>query len=215
MMCCIKKLFSKNKEEVKMDNKLKDFITNYMKDNDIPMEEITLIGIRDSKDQDKDVINDQLGFISKDELFLCKGTTEPGVYWVKNKAERNKQGTFHLFAGFHPKMWSIGIHKGYEALTNQYPQCKPTKGWRDANYNFVEDAKDVVVCDYFGINFHRMHPISIVDKIGKYSAGCQVVQNAKDLKYILTNIKNSLAYTSNKKATFNYMLFTIDQLPAS
>jgi hypothetical protein len=197
-----------------MDNTLlHNFIMNYFADKDLPIEEITLIGIRDSKDQEKDVINDYLGFITEKELFLCKGTTEPGVYWVKNKVERNKKGTFHLLEGFHEKIWSIGTHKGYEALTNQYPQCKPTKGWRDANYDFTRDNKDIIVCDYFGINFHRMHPVSIVDKIGKYSAGCQVVQNAKDLAYVLTNIKNSLAYKKDKKATFNYMLFTVDQLP--
>jgi hypothetical protein len=197
-----------------MDNKkIHEFIGQYFIDNKLPIEEITLIGIRDSKDQEKDVINDYLGFWTKTELFLCKGTTEPGVFWVKDKAERNKQGTFHLLEGFHEKIWSIGIHKGYEALTNQYPQCKPTKGWRDVNYDFTRDAKDVVVCDYFGINFHRMHPISIVDKIGKYSAGCQVVQDAKDLAYVLTNIKNTKAYKKDKKATFNYMLFKIDEVP--
>lgn len=195
--------------------KLHKFIGQYFIDNKIAIDEITLIGIRDSKDQDQDVINDYLGFYTKKELFLCKGTTEPGVYWVKNKEERNKKGTFHLMEGFHEKIWSVGIHKGYEALTNQYPQCKPTKGWRDANYNFTRDSSDIVVCDYFGINFHRMHPVSIVDKIGKYSGGCQVLQNAKDLTYVLTNIKNSLAYKKDKKATFNYMLFTIDQLPMS
>jgi len=198
-----------------MDNSLlHNFIENYMADHNLPMDEITLVGIRDSKDQDKDAINDQLGFITKTELFLCKGTTEPGVYWVKDKVERNKQGTFHLNEGFHEAIWSIGIHKGYEALTNQYPQCKPTKGWRDVNYDFTKDAKDVQVCDYFGINFHRMHPISIVDKVGKYSAGCQVVQDAKNLKYILDTIKNTQMYKgTSKKTVFNYLLFTIDQLP--
>jgi hypothetical protein len=212
-MCCFRK---KKQKEAVMDNaKLHKFIGKYFIDNKLPVEEITLIGIRDSKDQDKDVINDYLGFWTKKELFLVKGTTEPGVYWVKNKEERNKKGTFHLLEGFHEKIWSIGTHKGYEALTNQYPQCKPTKGWRDANYNFTRDDKDVEVCDYFGINLHRMHPVSIVDKIGKYSGGCQVVQSPKDFSYILTNIKNSLAYKKSKKATFNYMLFTVDQLPMS
>jgi hypothetical protein len=198
-----------------MDNTmLHNFMINYFADHNLPMDEITLIGIRDSKDQDKDVINDQLGFITKDELFLCKGTTEPSIYWTKS-GERNPSGTFHLNEGFHEAIWCIGIHKGYEALTNSYPYCKPTKGWRDVDYNFTKDAKDIQVCDYFGINFHRMHPVSIVDKVGKYSAGCQVLQNAKDLAYVLTTIKNGSSYKKDKKATFNYMLFTVDQIPVS
>lgn len=179
----------------------------------LPIQNINLIGIRNSKDQDKDVINDYLGFWSKDKFFLTKGTTEPGVYWVKDKKERNKQGTFHLLEGFHEKIWGVGVHKGYEALTNQYPQCKPTKGWRDANYDFTRDDKDVIVCDYFGINFHRMHPISIVDRVGKYSAGCQVLQDAKDLTYILSVIKESEDYKLSKKATFNYLLLNIEDIP--
>lgn len=191
-----------------------EWLINYFQEHRYSIDEFTFIGIRDSKDQEKDVINDYLGYLMLGEIFLTKGTTEPGVYWVKDKAERNKQGTFHLLEGFHNKIWCFGTHKGYEALTNTYPYCKPTKGWRDANYNFTKDNKDIVVCDYFGINFHRMHPIQIVDKIGKYSAGCQVVQNPKDFEYIKAKAKNTLMYKNNpNKTVYNYMLFKIEELP--
>lgn len=199
-----------------MDNTvLHNFIINYFADHNLPTSELTLVGIRDSRDQEKDIINDQLGFFTDTELFLCKGTTDPSVYWTKDTTERNKQGTFHLLEGFHEKIWSIGTHKGYEALTNQYPQCKPTKGWRDANYNFTRDAKEIEFTGYFGVNYHRMHPISIVDKIGKYSAGCQVLQDVKNLKYVLDKVKSTEMYKADKKVAFNYMLFTIDQIPKS
>lgn len=191
-----------------------EWLVDYYTQNNLKIDEVNLFGIRNSKDQDKDVINDYLGFWTMDKFFMCKGTTEPGVYWVKDKAERNKQGTFHLLEGFHEAIWCIGTHKGYEALTNTYPYCKPTKGWRDANYDFTRNDKDIVVCDYFGVNFHRMHPISIVDKIGKYSAGCQVVQKPEDFEYIKAFIKNTDMYKlTPKKTVFNYMLFTIEQIP--
>lgn len=197
-----------------MDDKQRiQWLTDYYIQNGHAVDEINFIGARDSSKQELDVINDTLGFWNKDIIFLCAGTTEPGVYWVKDPAERNKQGTFHLAEGFHDSIWSVGIHKGYEALTNKYPQCKPTKGWRDANYDFTKNNKDVEVCDYFGINFHRMHPVSIVNKIGKYSAGCQVVQDPKKFAKILAAVKATNKYANNKKAVFNYMLFTISQLP--
>jgi hypothetical protein len=197
-----------------MDNiqKIQWLKDNYNQNN-YKISEINLIGIRDSNNQEKDVINDYLGFWSEDKFFICKGTTEPGVYWVKDKTERNKQGTFHLLEGFHEAIWCFGTHKGYEALTNTYPYCKPTKGWRDANYDFTKNDKDIIVCDYFGINFHRMHPLQIVDKIGKYSAGCQVVQDSKNFEYIKSCLKNTKMYHLNNKVTYNYMLYTIDQIP--
>ena len=192
-----------------------DWLHSYYEDNGLPIEEINLIGIRNSKDIEKDIINDYLGFFTDDEIFICKGTTEPSVYWTKTKGERNKKGTFHLKTMFHENVWCVGTHKGYQALVNDWRYCKPTKGWRDANYNFVEDGKDIEVCDYFGINFHRMHPISIVDKIGKYSSGCQVIQDPNDFKYILDTIKNTHMYKgTSKKTVFNYMLFDVKEFLA-
>jgi len=215
-MCKLKRkkiLTNISKEEIMNDKQRIQWLTNFYSQNSHAIDQINLIGFRNSKDQELDVINDMLGFWTADMIFLCAGTTEPGVYWVKDTAKRNKQGTFHLMEGFHDSIWSVGTHKGYEALVNDYRYCKPTKGWRDANYNFVKDNKDIIVCDYFGINFHRMHPISIVDKIGKYSGGCQVVQDPKRFAEILATVKASNKYMKNKNATFNYMLFNISQLP--
>jgi hypothetical protein len=188
------------------------WLNGYYKKNSLPIKEINLFGIRDSSDIEKDVINDYLGFFTKDEFFICKGTTDPSVFYTKNKKERNANGTFHLKEGFHSQIWCIGKHKGYEALVNDGSACKPTKGWRDANYDFVEDPKDVEVCDYFGINFHRMHPTILVPFIGRYSAGCQVVNDVKDFRYIIDSVKKTKMYLgTSKKTTFNYMLFNINE----
>lgn len=184
---------------------MKEFLINYYKVKDYPVRPFNLFGIRDESGMSKDIINDKLGFFSEKEFFICTGTTDPGVLWTVS-AERNKAGTFHLLEGFHERIWTFGKHKGYDALVNDYKHCKPTRGWRDANYNFVRDAKDVEVCDYFGVNFHRMNENAIMKIIGKYSAGCQVVQNIQDFRYIYQKAKES------GETIFNYMLFKIDEV---
>jgi len=189
------------------------WLTKYYKENGLPINEINLIGVRNPAGIEKDVINDFVGYFTKEAVVLSPGTTEPSVYWTTS-GEKNTSGTFHLKEGFHEKIWCVGTHKGYEALVNDYRYCKPTRGWRDANYNFAQDSKDVEVCDYFGINFHRMHPLAIVDKIGKYSAGCQVFQNAKNFNDMMTFIKSSQMYKGTpEKTVFNYMLFAMGTLP--
>ena len=175
--------------------------------------EIILIGIRDNNMEKPDEIKDLLGFWTPQELQLFKGTTSPGVPATKDKSYRNKQGTFHLDEGYHKKIWCFGTHKGYEALVNDGNYCLPTKGWRDANYDFKYDASDLKVKGYFGINFHRMHPTIIASIIGKYSAGCQVIQDAKNFEYIKKTLKNTEMFKSNKKVAFDYILFKKEDFP--
>ena len=179
-----------------------------------PIQEFNLIGIRDETGKDKDVINDYLGYWTKQEFFLTTGTTDPSVFYTKDQNERNPRGTFHLDYGFHEKIWIIGTHKGYEAFQNKWPQCKPTRGWRDKNFNFVKDADDFEVCEYCGINFHRMHLNFIQRLIGKYSAGCQVVNPINDYLKIMADAKKTEMYKQDKLCTFDYMLFRINEVPA-
>lgn len=182
-----------------------DWLRQYYLKNNLPLQTFNLIGIRDEANMSKDVINDKLGFFTDWELFLAEGTTDPGVYWTVSD-ERNPAGTFHLLSGFHEKIWTFGKHKGYSALVNDYRHCKPTRGWRDANYNYIYDKGDRLVCDYYGINFHRMHQTILQKLIGKYSGGCQVVRNIKDFEHIYTK-----ALTSGV-VVFNYMMFKAEEV---
>lgn len=186
---------------------MKDFLPEYYKTHGLPIQKFNLFGIRDESGIKQDVINDKLGFFTSDEVFICPGTTDPGAYWTTSK-ERNPAGAFHLLEGYHDSVWTFGRHKGYPALVNNYKECNPTKGWRDADFNFIRGNKDVVVCDYFGVNFHRMHESAIVKLIGKYSSGCQVVQNPKDFAYILQQARQS------GESVFSYMLFRADEVLA-
>jgi len=193
---------------------LKDFMWEYLGTRGYKHTDFPIVGIRDSTGRNQDIINDYLGFLTKDELFLTEGTTEAGVHYVENKKDRNAQGTFYLRNGYHKKIWCLGLHKGYEALVNDWRKCLPTEGWRDANYNYVYDKEDIKVRGHFGINFHRMSASVLVDKIGKYSAGCQVVRNFDDFRYIIDKFKSSGNYIENREsAVVDYMLFDLKELP--
>lgn len=196
-----------------VEKELNKFISSYFKKKNIDEKEFMLIGIRDEDGMKKDIINDYLSYRLDGELkYLYRGTTDPGVYWTTS-AERNKKGTFHLKTGFHKKIWCLGKHRGYTAFVNNWKYCLPTEGWRDADYNFDYSKKDISVKGHYGINCHRMHKFNIVNRVGKYSGGCQVFQSAKVLKAVISVFKDTCMYNDNKQVAVDYMLFDIKQLP--
>lgn len=228
-MCCLRICSQKKNsnvikenqtvEEVNMDDKNKiAWLESYYQGQNLPIQEINLIGIRDTTDIAKDIINDTLGYWTKDKIFLCRGTTDPSVFYTLDKASRHPSGTFHLDNGWHEKIWRIGTHKGYEALVNKWDSkpelcCKPTRGWRDANYNFVQDVNETLIKDWVGVNLHRMHETVLQKVIGKYSAGCQVVQDIKNFRHIIDTVKSTEMYKKQPLVNFNYMMFLINEVP--
>ena len=195
------------------------WLEKYYKQNNFEIQELNLIGIRDTSDIRQDVINDWIGFWTKNEFFLTRGTTDPSVFWTKD-ASRNPNGTFHLACGFHEKIWIVGIHAegrpgAHEALVNRIQHCRPTRGWRDENYNFTKDPSEVEISGYFGINLHRMHATQIVTKIGRYSAGCQVIQDPKKFAELLGHVKSTWMYQGNNNIAFNYMLLNKSDIPSN
>ena len=82
-----------------------------------------------------------------------------------------------------------------------------------ASRNFIFDGKDKIVCGHFGVNFHHMDSVQGRNQIGDYSAGCQVVRVTGDYTKILNAAKRSAMFLKDKKWCFDYMLFTIEQMP--
>jgi len=110
-------------------------------------------------------------------------TTDPGNYYSKYKL-LNSEGVAILKPGQHKGMWKIGKHRGkYEAGT----QSAKVTVYRDKNKDTSIDV-DVDDTGRFGINLHHAYD---ADTIGKYSAGCQVFQDPKDLKRALKVMKAS------------------------
>jgi hypothetical protein len=151
-------------------------------------DDITIVGIRDPSDQDKDIFNDKLLLVLNSQIYSVKGTTDPGKYWTDNaKKEWGVAGVAHLMEGWYPNVWTIGPHMGEEALV-QYGNAVTV--WRDVDKNYLFDPDiDQVQTGYFGINFH--YTKGDPENIGRWSAGCQVVKIRSDWEAVLEMVKDT------------------------
>lgn len=166
---------------------------------------VNLYGIR-SRDMITNMWNDILGIAYIDDLgnkinLMHKGTTKPGLYWLKNKMG-NINGTFILKSGYYKGCWKTGTHKGYEALVQN--ENGIFKGWRDDNSDGKFDYNGETYSDVTGLNMHTESFIKKTERVGAYSAGCQV--RADDLEHVLVMsiLKKSTKLYGNK---FSYALF--------
>ena len=121
---------------------------------------------------------------SSDKVYRFVGTTDPGLYYTKKPL--NSKGCAHMTRGFHKNCWKLGKHRGkYEALIQTGGKVKV---WRDKNKDYINNDS-IVESGWFGINFH--HGYNATVKIGRNSAGCQVVQNTENLSFIVRLFKGS------------------------
>ena len=162
-----------------------------------------LIPNLDSVDQWNDSIGvlvvHSTGLVQIHGLFV--GTTEPGKFYTNNPM--NKNGAAYVKTDtIHRNIWQIGTH------INQ-PNCLIQTGAeicvnRDFNRDGVRNDK--TECGFFGINFHstldRYNPSSV----GKWSAGCIVVQEKSQHQSCIGIIKGSTEYKSNDRAKFSLIL---------
>jgi hypothetical protein len=107
---------------------------------------------------------------------IYPATTDPGTFWLSNPMY--EQGTAILAQGQYKDAYVIGLHKGlYEALVQQGPVTIIRDYDRDAFLDFNNGTKQT---GNFGINIHRAQSSGTTKYIDRYSAGCQVFQNAED-----------------------------------
>jgi len=126
-------------------------------------------------------------------------TCDPGIYWLENG---RSEGTAILVPGHYRGCWQLGLHRGkYTALT----QCRPVQVYRDNNRDEIIDMIEENIQEgIFGINIHRAHSSAEVQSVGKYSAGCQVIQRSFDFD-VLINACEEQAKTRGWH-TFSYTL---------
>lgn len=166
---------------------------------------LNIFGIRNELGK-VDEFNDIIGIAYKDDIGLEHvinfiATTDPGLYWLKNGLG-NSKGTAILCPGQYRACWKLGFHKGYQAL-----QQSPKSGfkvWRDSNSNGDLDTSGPIYNDVTGLNCHTTSFINEIERVGKYSAGCQVIQDDLDFQIFLSIIKKSAAYYGE---LFSYTLF--------
>jgi len=166
---------------------------------------LNIIGLR-TDDNRGELFNDWLfvAFRQNDheQLLAFPITTDPGTYWLEHPM--NVEGTAIVKPGHYRKLWTLGRHRG------QYPaliQHGPVTVYRDNNRDQWRDKPSEIQQGHFGINLHRAGLNS--DRIGKWSAGCQVFQKSSDFDLFMAIINRALI---DWGGTFSYTLLTEAQL---
>jgi len=142
--------------------------------------QLNIVGLR-SKSTSSNRFDDEIHvFYTKPngqwDYHVYPATTDPGTFWLNNPSY--PQGTAILAQGQYIDAYALGLHRGkYEALV----QVKPVTVMRDYDRNsFLDFSNGTKQEGLFGINIHRAERKGTTKFINKYSAGCQVFQNAED-----------------------------------
>lgn len=165
--------------------------------------ELNIFGVRANKTT-PNAFDDQVYVFWKDDKGNWKGrfypiTTDPGTYWLKNPM--NVDGTAILKAGQYKNAYQLGLHRGeYEALVQTGGKVTTIRDYdRNALLDFNNGRETT---GYYGINIHRASKSGTTQNVDKWSAGCQVFQNADDFKEFIDLAKkhrdlygNSFTYT--------------------
>jgi len=166
---------------------------------------VNLYGIRNSS-YNANEWNDVLGIAYRDHIgnpinMMHRGSTKPGLYWLKDKMG-NIEGTAILCPGQHSNCWKIGLHKGYEALQQKAEGV--FKVWRDDDKDGRFDYHGDVYTNVTGLNCHTESLLLDSDKVGAYSAGCQVRAISFEHFQMMEIVKRSNQLFGN---SFSYTLF--------
>lgn len=127
-------------------------------------------------------------------------TTDPGAYFTQSKL-LNKDGAAILVPGQYNSTYKIAKHrKKYDALCQL---GSAVTVWRDGNKDQKLDRAGKKYTGWYGINIHRAGQSGTTEKIGRYSAGCQVHKNADNFAVMMSLAKKSKDIRGNR---FSYTL---------
>lgn len=142
-----------------------------------------------------------------EHLFLAAATTDPSEKWLL--APLNPSGCAILCEGQYRSAYKIGIHGrtwkggGYKALE----QCNLMRYIRDNTRDeFLDFDIEDTFTDNLKTNIHRASRYEIVDRIGSYSAGCQVIQDPKRFEEFIAICEVQPMFGHGNK--FTYTLFS-------
>lgn len=137
---------------------------------------------------------------NRKRILLCPATTDPGLDYLLNPM--SNKGTAIMCEGYYKKLWTRGLHKGYPAMVQKSPARFIRDNNKDTVLNF--ESKNIVT-EIIGANLHRAHQTLKAMKVGKYSAGCQVVQMAIDLSHILGLVDLQIKYVKTPDLSYALM----------
>jgi hypothetical protein len=174
---------------------------------------MNIFGVR-SKNSESTKFDDYVGFIVQCategvEVFrLYPATTDPGKSWLLSPMMA--EGTAIMIPGQYPGLYKIGRHKDYEALEQVNSAEYVRDNNRDSKLNFdLYRDKLLRAANSFRANLktniHRASSWRIINVIGLYSAGCQVIQNPDNFQELLEYCAAQVAMGWGNK--FTYTLF--------
>lgn len=139
-------------------------------------------------------------------IDIFSATTDPSD--ISLITPINKKGTAAVVPGQYRALWRKGLHKGdYPALV----QHSNVSVYRDNNKDkYLDKCETTIDTGMFGINCHRASKWKIVDTIGLYSAGCQVLKSVKDFENIFLPLIDKSIGEGFK--TFTYTLIMENDL---
>lgn len=131
-----------------------------------------IIGVR-AKNGTPDSFDDKIFVVWGLSTYMFTCTTEPGVHWLQNLM--NPKGAAVMAPGQYEDVYAIGLHKGSEALV----QIGTLKVFRDNDKdNIAEEIGTAVEAGpECRIDIHGASKNIVSVVIGKWSAGCQVINN--------------------------------------
>lgn len=147
--------------------------------------EINIVGLR-ANSSIPNRFDDEIHVFYKVKAFkwnyhVYKTTTDPGTFWLKNPMQ--PQGTAILAEGQYVNTYQLGLHRGkYKALVQSKPVTVIRDYDRNAKLDFFNGTKTTGM---YGINIHRANSTGTTKTVDKYSAGCQVFENAEAFQEFL------------------------------
>jgi len=172
-------------------------------ENDSKPFNVNIVGIR-SKEIKVNEFNDWMvvfwKYHGRWSQYWMPCTTLSGLYYLDKPT--NPKGCAILCDGQYKSSYSLDLHSGkYKALCQRLGDVEV---WRDndkdSEFDFNNESKE---WGMFGINCHRASSTSTLEEIGKYSAGCQVIQSPQNFDIFIQILENSELYFGNK---FTYTL---------
>lgn len=141
---------------------------------------------------------------------MYRATTDPSKKWLLKPLHPN--GTIVITTGQYLGVYKKGIH-GRSWASGGYPALEQYGNFsyvRDKNFDSVVDIECLPSFkDNAKTNLHRANKWKIVDKIGSYSAGCQVVQDPEDYDDLMVLLDQQIRHLGVN--SFSYTLFNINE----
>lgn len=162
-----------------------------------------IIGIRSTLNV-PDVFNDIMAFVYPENGKMVAKfwpiTTDPGVYYQKNLL--NAKGCAVLKCGQYVDAYALGYHQNkqnHKALI----QVLPVTVYRDNDKDGIAEEQGVEDTGLFGVNIHGGVANTIMEKVGAWSAGCQVHSTWANKEEMVALCENFEKITKNR---FTYTL---------